>query len=157
MTNLSGISEQLQMGKAGEHLVCYSLILQGYNAFLSDAGLPYDILVEVDGALKRVQVKSSVSARCVYSNGYSKTYAYAFMLRAGKGAKRCIKQTDVDYIAFAFLDIGVVQYLPTKDLTDRQTGNLIQGVQFHKRRGKYVIGKFNTLESSLYKKKVKLF
>ncbi len=35
-----GLSKELQIGKAGEHLVCCDLIQQGYNAFLADQGLP---------------------------------------------------------------------------------------------------------------------
>jgi hypothetical protein len=38
----NGLSTELQTGKAAEHLVCCDLILQGYSAFLADAGLPYD-------------------------------------------------------------------------------------------------------------------
>jgi len=40
------LSKELQIGKAGEHLVCTDLILKGYNAFLSDQGVPFDVLVE---------------------------------------------------------------------------------------------------------------
>lgn len=39
------LSKELQLGKAGEHLVCFDLINQGYNAFLADQGLPYDVVV----------------------------------------------------------------------------------------------------------------
>ena len=42
-------SDDLEVGKAAEHLVCADLITSGYRAFLSDQGLPYDILVDIDG------------------------------------------------------------------------------------------------------------
>lgn len=54
------ISNELQMGKAGEHLVCADLILQGYNAFMADQGLPYDVVVDTDGKIHKVQVKSTL-------------------------------------------------------------------------------------------------
>ena len=37
-------SNMLQIGKAGEYLVCADLILKGYIAFLSEQGLPYDVI-----------------------------------------------------------------------------------------------------------------
>ena len=49
-------SNELQIGKAGEHLACFDLISQGYHAFLSDQGLPYDIVLDIDGELRRIQV-----------------------------------------------------------------------------------------------------
>ena len=54
------LSKELQLGKAGEHLVCFDLISQGHNAFLADQGLPYDVLVDLDGSIKRIQVKTSL-------------------------------------------------------------------------------------------------
>src|SRR5687767_8883562 len=41
-----GLSTSLQLSKASEHLACAELILQGFNAFIVDAGLPYDILAD---------------------------------------------------------------------------------------------------------------
>jgi hypothetical protein len=39
----------LELGKAAEHLVVADLLLQRYRAFLSDQGLPYDAIVDLDG------------------------------------------------------------------------------------------------------------
>ena len=52
-------SGDLEIGKAAEHLVCYDLLLKGYNAFLSDQGLPYDIIVDLGSRILRVQVKGT--------------------------------------------------------------------------------------------------
>ena len=40
-------SKQLQIGKAGEYLVCADLIMKGFIAFPSEQGLPYDG-IEID-------------------------------------------------------------------------------------------------------------
>lgn len=53
------ISTELQMGKAGEHITCADLILQGFNAFLADQGLPYDVLVDFNGRIYKIQVKAT--------------------------------------------------------------------------------------------------
>ena len=41
----------LQIGKAGEYLVCADLILNGYVAFLSEQGLPFDIVLDYNNKL----------------------------------------------------------------------------------------------------------
>ena len=35
----------LELGKAAEHLVVADLILSGYRAYLTEQGLPYDVVV----------------------------------------------------------------------------------------------------------------
>jgi len=49
----------LQAGKAGEYLVCADLIVKGYVAFPSEQGLPFDVVLDVQGRLLRVQVKTT--------------------------------------------------------------------------------------------------
>ena len=50
--------KQLQIGKAGEYLVCADLIMKGFIAFPSEQGLPYDVLVDNGEKLLKVQVKT---------------------------------------------------------------------------------------------------
>lgn len=45
------ISRELEIGKAGEYLAVYSITKQGYVCYLSDQGLPYDIVVDVNDNL----------------------------------------------------------------------------------------------------------
>jgi len=107
------LSKELQVGKAGEHFVCYDLITKGFNAFLADQGLPYDIIVEVGGALKKMQVKT-----CSKATKYDKSPSvrYRFFLLSGKGGRRRVEKDMVDYFAFVALDIKVVAYFPKEDL-----------------------------------------
>ena len=53
----------LQIGKAGEYLVCVDLILQGHISFLSEQGLPYDVIFDYKGRLLKVQVKTTRSSK----------------------------------------------------------------------------------------------
>jgi hypothetical protein len=135
------LSEELQIGKAGEYLVCCDLILQGINAFLSDQGLPYDVLLDLDGEVKRVQVKT-----CSKVGNYGKSKnVYRFSLRSAKGSNRAIRADRVDYIAFVFLDIKTTQYIPVEKITTKN-GFLKQCIDFRleKTNGgqKYVIGDY---------------
>jgi len=135
------LSKELQLGKAGEHLVCFDLISQGHNAFLADQGLPYDVLVDIGDSIKRIQVKT-----CSIANDHGKSKnVYRFSLRSGKGANRAVKADKVDYMAFVFFDIKRVQYIPVKQITS-ENGNLKQCIDFRDRgKTKYIINNFNTL------------
>ena len=132
------LSQELQIGKAGEHLVCCDLIEKGYNAFLADQGLPYDVVFDRYG-LKRVGVKT-----CTKRGSYGKSRnVYRFSLRSGKGATRSIKADSIDYIAFVFLDKRLVQYIPVGTITTAG-GFLKQCIDFREEgKTKYVIGGFS--------------
>ena len=136
-----GLSKELQIGKAGEHLVCYDLIEKGFSAFLADQGLPYDVVLDIDDGLKRVGVKT-----CTKKGSYGKSRdVYRFSLRSGRGATRSIKADSIDYIAFVFMDKRVVQYIPVGALTTAE-GFLKQCIDFREHgKTKYVIGAFSQL------------
>jgi hypothetical protein len=122
------LSNELQIGKAGEHFACCDLIMQGYNAFLADQGLPFDIVVEKNGILKSIQVKSTLGAR---DFGTKRVNAYRFGTRRGKKGDRVL-QAEVDYFAFVALDLMVVAYMPIESvLTDG--GVVKQTVEFKSR------------------------
>jgi hypothetical protein len=133
------ISNALQIGKAGEHLACFDLISNGFNAFLSDQGLPYDIVVDLGGSMVRVQVKTIQKP-----NSYGKYYKdiYRFSLRRNTpNGRLSTPADDADYIAFVFMDTKEVQYISTKDL-EKPDGTLLTTIDFRReRRGRYVIGK----------------
>ncbi|KKL60251.1 hypothetical protein LCGC14_2207200 [marine sediment metagenome] len=136
------LSQELQIGKAGEHLVCCDLITKGISAFLADQGLPYDVVID-DGVvgLKRVSVKT-----CTKKGSYGKAKeVYRFSLRSAKGACRAIRADSIDYVAFVFLDRRSVEYLPVSEITSPD-GFLKQCIDFKSEGGtKYVIGKFSTI------------
>lgn len=107
----------LELGKAAEHLVCADLILQGFRAYLSDQGLPYDIVVDLDGRLIRIQTKAACFHKNVNMAGRSPKLAYSFSARRrGKNGSSRLRDTDCDIIAFVALDIRVVAYLPIKEV-----------------------------------------
>ena len=49
----------LETGRAAEHLVVADLILSGYRAFLTEQGLPYDVVLDCGEKLYRLQVKAT--------------------------------------------------------------------------------------------------
>ena len=109
------VSNELQIGKAGEHLVCFDLIRQGYNAFLSDQGLPYDVIVDVGGFPKRIQVKTTQK-----TISYEKAIGvYRFGLCRGRGnrGRFALANGSVDGFAFVALDIMKIAYLTVDEVT----------------------------------------
>lgn len=102
----------LEMGKAGEHLVCADLILLGYRAFLSDQGMPYDVVLDHQGRLYRVQVKSSMRPKNANAKGRSPNLVYVFHARrrGRKGLGQRLNSAHCDIVACVGLDTRTVAY-----------------------------------------------
>ena len=105
----------LQIGEAGEHLVCADLILNGCPAFQSAQGLPYDVCVNFNNRVYRIQVKTTRAPRPVPQR-VNRTDAYLFHTRrCGKGGRQSYAESDFDILALVALDIKKVAYLLLKD------------------------------------------
>lgn len=118
------LSEQLQIGKAGEHLVCVDLIMRGYNAFLSDQGLPFDVVAEKSGKIKTIQVKT---ASRLWSYGSSKN-VYRYNIMRGRVGERIPIKEAPDFFAFVGLDRKVIAYLKPGELV--KDGKIVKAIQF---------------------------
>jgi hypothetical protein len=106
------ILPDLEIGKAAEHLVVADLILSGYRAYLTDQGLPYDVVIDCAGTLYRVQVKATREAKKLPARG-AVGMGYLFHVRrAGKGGRRQYAQNEFDIVALVAMDIRVIAYLP---------------------------------------------
>lgn len=109
-------SKELQIGKAGEYLVCADLILKGFVAFISEQGLPYDVLLDTGNKLLKVQVKTTQAPLSIpqRANIYK---AYKFSIkRAGKNGKTRYNDNEIDLFALVCLDTMQIGYLTNKDM-----------------------------------------
>jgi len=102
----------LAVGTAAEHLVCFDLLMSGYRAFLTDQNCPYDVAVEVDGRLVRVQVKSTRLPRAIPQRAKHISAYMWHVKRTGKGGKGVYTHGDFDVLALVALDIKTIAYLP---------------------------------------------
>ena len=110
----------LAAGKAGEYLACAELILRGHTAFLSEQGLPFDVIADIGGRLLRVQVKTTRGPRSVPQRKNTHTPAYLYHIkRCGKGGKCTYAEQDVDIFALVALDTRDIGFLPAEQA--RQT------------------------------------
>ena len=102
--------DDLSVGTAAEHLVCFDLIMSGHRAFLSDQNCPYDIAVDF-GRLIRVQVKATRRQRSIpQRNNHIPAYMW-HVRRAGKGGRQVYKDDAFDILALVALDIQKIAYL----------------------------------------------
>ena len=95
-------------------MVCADLILRGYIAFPSEQGLHYDVVVDRDGRLFKVQVKATRQPMAVTRRG-NRTEKYFFSVRrCGKAGRKAYMVGDVDCFALVALDTRTIGYVPAE-------------------------------------------
>lgn len=109
--SVDSVVTDLAAGTAAEHLVCADLLLAGLRAFLTDQNCPYDVAVEHERRLIRVQVKSTRSPRTIPQRvGHHAGYIF-HVRRAGKGGLRQYETGEFDLYALVALDTRRIAYL----------------------------------------------
>ena len=117
MTEIS----DMQIGKAGEYLVCADLILAGHIAFLSEQGLPFDVVAEANKRLIKIQVKTTRSPRSVPQRERPQAGYLFHVKRCGKGGKQTYESESVDIFALVSLDNRQIAYIPSCDIRQTMT------------------------------------
>ncbi|HYF40895.1 MAG TPA: group I intron-associated PD-(D/E)XK endonuclease [Ramlibacter sp.] len=106
----------IEIGTAGEHIVCADLILAGYRASIAAQGLPYDVIADINGWVLRIAVKSTLratkrpereGARICYQFCATRTKRDS----KGKTSARRYTPADADIVAFVGLDKRCVAYV----------------------------------------------
>jgi hypothetical protein len=111
-------SKELQLGKAGEYLVCADLILKGFVAFPSEQGLPYDVLLDTGQKLLKIQVKTTEKPRVIPQRS-KELFAYIFNIkRCGKNGKNKYEGNEINLFALVCLDTRKIGYLTNKDMPE---------------------------------------
>jgi hypothetical protein len=102
-------TSDMQLGKAGEYLVCADLILKGFVAFPSEQGLSFDVVLAANGRLYKVQVKTTRKPIPVPQRA-RRTESYCFHVRrCGKGGRCSYEREDVDLVALDRRSIGYLK------------------------------------------------
>lgn len=106
-----GLSREMQIGKAGEYLVCADLIMKGFVAYPSEQGLQYDVVLDTGKKLLKIQVKTTSTTRKIPSQ-FKVSMAYLFDIRrAGKFHKKIHNIRNINLFAFVCLDTRQVAYM----------------------------------------------
>lgn len=104
--------DDLAVGVAAEHLVCFDLLMSGYRAFRTDQVCPYDVVVYASGRLWRIQVKGTSCPRAIPQRiGHYPAYMW-HVRRAGKGGRRVYAKDEFDLLALVAVDSKQIAYLP---------------------------------------------
>jgi hypothetical protein len=105
-------STELELSRAAEFLVCAELILAGYPAFPSAAGLPYDVVVDLGDRLIKLQVKATRGPRAIPQRAkYTPGYLF-HTKRCGAKGRNTYQAGDFDGYALVALDTRAVAYIP---------------------------------------------
>src|SRR5271170_3031504 len=103
----------LTFGRAVEHLVVADLLLAGYQAFLTEQGMPYDVVIDHAGKIVRVQVKATCAPVDVNWGRHAERIAYTWNVRQrGRHGKQKLGNQDCDLVALVALDIKAIAYIP---------------------------------------------
>lgn len=142
-------NDDFLIGKAGEYLVCADLISKGFIAYLSGDGLHYDVIVDFNGKLIKIQVKATRTIKPIPQiKNYSKAYIFN-VRRMGKGGKKYYNKNDVDIFALVALDIKKIAYILEENIKSTLT---IRDVKpFHQKRYSYYFDEL-TFDKCLNKK-----
>lgn len=103
----------MEIGKAAEHLVVADLLLQGYQCYLSDQALPYDLVVDHHGTFIRIQCKAACFPRNVNAKGKSEKIAYTWNVRRrGKFQTKRLSAKECQVVALVAVDVKQIAYFP---------------------------------------------
>ena len=110
------IVDDMQIGKAGEYLVCADLIMRGFIAYPSEQGLPYDVVLDANGRLYKIQVKTTRAYKDAPQRVANyKTYAFN-VKRRGKKNTQEHTESSCDIFALVALDSKTIGYMKNKDV-----------------------------------------
>jgi len=110
------VISDMQIGKAGEYLVCADLIAKGFIAYPSEQGLPYDVVMDDGNRLLKVQVKTTRTHK-QKPQRVNNNNTYAFNIkRCGKKNKSFHTDDSCDIFALVALDAKIIGYMRNSDI-----------------------------------------
>ncbi|PXB01145.1 group I intron-associated PD-(D/E)XK endonuclease [Pectobacterium carotovorum] len=109
-------SNELELGKAGEYYAIFKIMKQGFVAYPSDQGLPYDVVVDIGGRLLRGQIKST---RGISDYGKMKS-VYRWGTRSAKKTVRATRASSTDFYAFVAIDDELVAFMATSEIISKK-------------------------------------
>lgn len=101
----------LHAGRAGEYIAAADILASGYDCILADQGMPYDLIVDVDGRLLRVQVKTTRKPESATGRNVNSMLYRFWVGRCGKNGKSRYTENDIDLFALVALDTKEVGYI----------------------------------------------
>lgn len=104
-------SRELNIGRAGEYLTMFDLLSKGYQAYLTDQGASYDIILDLGDRLIRLQVKTTQKPSKMNKEYANNVYMFN-VRRADRSGQRSYGLNEFDGFALVALDRKAVYYYP---------------------------------------------
>ena len=124
------VSPEMELGRAGEYLVLADLLLNGWVAYPTSQGVPYDVAVDIGERIIRVQVKSTLMPKSGASMKRSSPLYMFHTRRAGKGGRRPYGKVDFDVLALVALDRRLIAYYPMRDCHQDSIAVRVPGIGY---------------------------
>ncbi len=124
------VSAEMEVGRAGEHLVMADLLLNGWVAYPTSQGVPYDIAVDIGDRMIRVQVKSTKMPKTPASLNRSSPLYVFHTRRAGKSGRRRYSNDDFDVLALVALDRRLIAYYALADTHNDRIAIRVPGLRY---------------------------
>lgn len=125
------VSRELEIGRAGEYLVLFDLLISGWVAYPTSQGVPYDIVVDIGHRIVRIQVKSTMMPKTAGSmNRGTPLYVFATR-RAGKGGRRRYSKDEFDILALVALDRRLIAYYAVRDNSHDLIAIRVPGIYYN--------------------------
>lgn len=106
----------LHAGRAGELIAATEFLYRGYDCSLSDQGMPYDLVCDIEGKLFKVQVKTTRKPELIPGRGKGLELYRFWVSRCGKGGKQKYSTVDVDLFAVVALDTKQVGFIASNKM-----------------------------------------
>ncbi len=142
-------SRSADFGKVGEYLICADLILRGYQAFIvSDPASPFDIVLNINGKLLKVQVKTTVTQAIHYVRKDMDRVMPTYVFKVGACGWSGKKKHNADNV-----DIYALVVLSTREIAYVAFDTMRSNVSFRipALRGQYFNEKMNGLVPEIRK------
>lgn len=102
---------ELHIGRAGEYIAAADLLLKGHDCFHAAQGMPYDLIVDRESWLFKIQVKATMGTKPVPQRK-EHIPAYMFWInRCGREGGKGYSKNEVDVFALVALDTKEVGYI----------------------------------------------
>jgi hypothetical protein len=124
------VSAEMEVGRAGEYLVMADLLLDGWVAYPTSQGVPYDIAVDIGERVVRLQVKSTKMPKAPATLRRGSPLYVFHTRRAGKGGRRRYSSNDFDVLALVALDRRLIAYYALADTHNDCIALRVPGVRY---------------------------
>lgn len=128
-------SNELRIGRAGQHLAMFDLLSNGYCCCQTEEGMNYDVIVDLGVRIVRLQVKTTQRPARMNQQYCTPTYLF-HVRRAGRNGVREYQIGEFEAFALVCMDTRSVWYYPFVDTIKRTLIFRVPGIEYKQHFGR---------------------